>query len=249
MRKTWIQVHLHQGALFWTGTLLSAHSHTQGEFHRTSNNWRWKVPIWWHFHASITMLRQPHVWKLPRMYTPRIVIPTSQTNWRRVKCKAIDSQDSVITSTQISLVIRRVYPEIFTTTGTTRKHYPPISKWTLTWTLTIWPPYQWHTKKYTFFQDHWRQWHTDTDTQRKKPTFFQDHQNSNRLMPQKLRSSTQVRQPRQEYSRFTETEKAKFQTPFIYNDDRNFVRHNSVEKFSPHLVYLTKSDTSSDSIF
>ena len=66
---------------------------------------------------------------------------------------------------------------------------------------------------------------------------------------QKFRSSTQVRQPRQEYSRFTETEKAKFQTPFIYNDDRNFVRHNSVKKFSPHLVYLTKSDTSSDSIF
>ena len=68
---------------------------------------------------------------------------------------------------------------------------------------------------------------------------------------QKFRSSTQVRQPRQEYSRFTETEKAKFQTPSTYNDDRNFVRHNSVKKFSPNLVYLTKSDTSSvsDSIF
>ena len=65
---------------------------------------------------------------------------------------------------------------------------------------------------------------------------------------QKFRSSTQVQQPRQEYSQFIETEKAKFQTPFIYNDDRNFVRHNSV-KFSPHLVYLTKPDTSSDSIF
>ena len=34
-------------------------------------------------------------------------------------------------------------------------------------------------------------------------------------MTQKLRSSTQVWQPRQEYSRFTETEKAKFQTPSI----------------------------------
>ena len=68
---------------------------------------------------------------------------------------------------------------------------------------------------------------------------------------QKFRSSTQVRQPRQEYSRFTETEKARFQTPSTYNDDRNFVRHNSVENFSPNLVYLTKSDTSSvsDSIF
>ena len=68
---------------------------------------------------------------------------------------------------------------------------------------------------------------------------------------QKLRSSTQVRQLRQEYSQFTETEKAKFQTPSTYNDDRNFVRHNSVKKFSPNLVYPTKSDTSSvsDSIF
>ena len=68
---------------------------------------------------------------------------------------------------------------------------------------------------------------------------------------QKLRSSTQIRQPRQEYSRFTETEKAKFQTPSTYNDDRNFVQHNSVEKFSPDLVHSTKSDTSSvsDSIF
>ena len=70
-------------------------------------------------------------------------------------------------------------------------------------------------------------------------------------MPQKLRSSTQVWQPRQEYSQFTETKKAKFQTPSTYNDERNFVRHNSVEKFSPDLVHLTKSDTSSfsDSIF
>ena len=68
---------------------------------------------------------------------------------------------------------------------------------------------------------------------------------------QKFRSSTQVQQPRQEYSRFTETEKAKFQTSSTYNDDRNFVWHNSVKKFSPNLVYLTKSDTSSfsDSIF
>ena len=66
---------------------------------------------------------------------------------------------------------------------------------------------------------------------------------------QKFRSSTQVWQPRQEYSQFTETEKAKFQTPFIYNDDRNFVWHNSVDKFPPYLVYLTKTDTSSDSMF
>ena len=58
-------------------------------------------------------------------------------------------------------------------------------------------------------------------------------------------NSTQVQQPRQEYSRFTETEKAKFQIPFTYNDERNFVRHNSVDKFSPNLVYMTTPNTSS----
>ena len=58
---------------------------------------------------------------------------------------------------------------------------------------------------------------------------------------QKLRSPTQIQQPRQEYSRFTEKEKAKFQTPSTDNDDRNFVRHNSVEKFLPDLVHPTNS--------
>ena len=38
-------------------------------------------------------------------------------------------------------------------------------------------------KESTFFQDHlnsdhWKKWHTDTDTPGKKPTFFQDHLNS-----------------------------------------------------------------------
>ena len=45
----------------------------------------------------------------------------------------------------------------------------------------------------------------------------------------------------------TENEKAKFQTPFTYNDERNFVEHNPVKKISDDLVYLTK-DTSSASI-
>ena len=62
---------------------------------------------------------------------------------------------------------------------------------------------------------------------------------------QKFRSSTQVQQPRQEYSRFTETNKAKFQIAFTYNDERNFVWHNSVDKFSPNLVYMTTPNTSS----
>ena len=58
-------------------------------------------------------------------------------------------------------------------------------------------------------------------------------------------NSTHVQQPRQEYSRFTETNKAKFQIPFTYNDERNFVRHNSVNKFSPNLVFMTTPNTSS----
>ena len=58
-------------------------------------------------------------------------------------------------------------------------------------------------------------------------------------------NSAHVQQPRQEYSQFTETEKAKFQDPFIHNDDRNFVRHNSVDKFSPNLVFMTTPNTSS----
>ena len=42
----------------------------------------------------------------------------------------------------------------------------------------------------------------------------------------------------------TENEKAKFQNPFTYNDQRNFVECNPVKKISNDLVYLTK-DTSS----
>ena len=45
----------------------------------------------------------------------------------------------------------------------------------------------------------------------------------------------------------TENGKAKFQSPFTYNDERNFVECNSVKKISDDLVYPTK-DTSSASI-
>ena len=45
----------------------------------------------------------------------------------------------------------------------------------------------------------------------------------------------------------TENEKAKFQTPFTYNDERNFVECNPVKEISDDLVYPTK-DTSSTSI-
>ena len=58
---------------------------------------------------------------------------------------------------------------------------------------------------------------------------------------------TDVRLTRHNYSQSTETEKAKFQTPFTYNDERNFVKHNSVKKISHDLVHPTKSDASSAS--
>ena len=66
---------------------------------------------------------------------------------------------------------------------------------------------------------------------------------------QKL-DSAHVHQTRQEYSRLTEINKAKFQDPFIYNDDRNFIRHNSVSKISPNNVFMTTPNTSvSNSVF
>ena len=59
--------------------------------------------------------------------------------------------------------------------------------------------------------------------------------------------STKVQQTRHNYSQLTETEKAKLQTPFTYNDERNFVECNSVKKISDDLVHPTKSDITSDS--
>ena len=54
-----------------------------------------------------------------------------------------------------------------------------------------------------------------------------------------------VRETRHAYSQLTESEKAKFQTPFTSNEARNYVEHNSVENISQDLVHLTKSDTAS----
>ena len=66
---------------------------------------------------------------------------------------------------------------------------------------------------------------------------------------QKL-DSAHVQQTRQEYSRLTEINKAKFQNSFIYNDERNFVWHNSVSKISSNNVFMTTPNTSvSNSVF
>ena len=58
---------------------------------------------------------------------------------------------------------------------------------------------------------------------------------------------TNIRQTRHKYSQLTETEKAKFQTPFTYNDETNFVECTSVKKISDDLVHPTKSDITSAS--
>ena len=66
---------------------------------------------------------------------------------------------------------------------------------------------------------------------------------------QKL-DSAHVQQTRQEYSRLTEINKAKFQDPFIYSDERNFIQHNSVSKISSNNVFMTTPNTSvSNSVF
>ena len=66
---------------------------------------------------------------------------------------------------------------------------------------------------------------------------------------QKL-DSAHIQQTRQEYSRLTEINKAKFQDPFIYNDERNFIRHNSVSKISSNNVFMTTPNASvSNSVF
>ena len=81
------------------------------------------------------------------------------------------------------------------------------------------------------------------------------HQNGHYTKPKVYRRtrsmlkirSTDIRQTRHNYSQLTEIKKAKFQNPFTYNDERNFVECNPVKKISDNLVYLTK-DTSSASI-
>ena len=43
--------------------------------------------------------------------------------------------------------------------------------------------------------------------------------------------STDIRQTRHNYSQLKEIKKAKFQNPFTYNDERNFVKCNPVKKY------------------
>ena len=62
---------------------------------------------------------------------------------------------------------------------------------------------------------------------------------------------TNVRHPTPEYSHLTENQKAKFHSPYISNEERNLVCHNSVNKIPSDLVTQTKLSTTSvsDSVF
>ena len=62
---------------------------------------------------------------------------------------------------------------------------------------------------------------------------------------------TDVQNPTPEYSHLTENQKAKFHSPYISNEERNLVQHNSVNKIPSNLVTQTKSSTASvsDSVF
>ena len=62
---------------------------------------------------------------------------------------------------------------------------------------------------------------------------------------------TDVRNTTPEYSHLTENQKAKFHSPYTSNEERNLVRHNSVNKVPSDLVTQTKSSTASvsDSVF
>ena len=60
---------------------------------------------------------------------------------------------------------------------------------------------------------------------------------------------TDVRETRHNYSKSTDSEKAKFQTPAIPNATRNSVEHNSAENVSQDLVHPTKLDTEASASF
>ena len=68
---------------------------------------------------------------------------------------------------------------------------------------------------------------------------------------QKLKGPTQIWNPTPEYSHLTENQKAKFHSPYVLNEERNCVRHNSVNKIPSDLVTQTKPSTASvsDSVF
>ena len=95
-------------------------------------------------------------------------ISNRSTRQRRIQHRRSTSQDPQATITQTSCVTEKADRQIFKSLGPTRNFYTTDPYSLIRDTRS----YQQHTKKSTFFQDHWRQWHTDTDTQRKKPPSF-----------------------------------------------------------------------------
>ena len=187
MRKIWIHVHLYQEALLQADTLCSAHSHTQGEFHRTSNNWKMEnsntvaLPCFNHNADATT-----HIETSRNVHNNGTLSTSLRTD---------TNMHANMDTNHIAHRHRHTGKEVYLLSGPSEL----------------------------------------------QPTEDSETQKFN---------SAHVQQPRQEYSRFTETHKAKFQNPFIYNDDRNFVWHNSVDKFSPNLVFMTTPNTSvSNSVF
>ena len=62
---------------------------------------------------------------------------------------------------------------------------------------------------------------------------------------------TNIWNPTPEYSHLTENQKAKFHSAHIFNEERNHVQHNFVNKIPSDLVIQTKLNTASvsDSVF
>ena len=60
---------------------------------------------------------------------------------------------------------------------------------------------------------------------------------------------TDIWNPTTEYSHLTEEQKAKFHSPYIFNEERNHVWCNSVNEIPSNLVIQTKSNTTSVSDF
>ena len=60
---------------------------------------------------------------------------------------------------------------------------------------------------------------------------------------------TDIRETRHSNSQSTEMEKAKFHTPAIPNETRNYVEHNFAENTSQNLVHPTKSDIEASASF
>ena len=60
---------------------------------------------------------------------------------------------------------------------------------------------------------------------------------------------TEVKQTEHRSSQSSDSEKAKFHTPAIPNETRNYVEHNSAENISQDLVHLTKLDTEASASF